>query len=126
MLAKTGYALQGFPLIRSAFEVSELMDYLERNRHEMSNYLAAQGRFKRNLDWIRAELPFTEHRRKLFDTLNWLTHPNFVALSIYSYRDVPEPNRTMLVGPFVSRRPEMAPLHGGHLRLLPHQSSVQM
>lgn len=111
VLGKTGHSLQGFPLIRSAFETSELMDYLERNRAAVDDYLAAAGAFKRNLDWIRRELPHTTARSVLFDVLNWMTHPNFEALAIYGYRDVPgTDDRVIHAGPFVPRLPAMSPI----------------
>lgn len=111
LLSKGGYALQAFPCLRSALETAEVMDYLERNRDQISDYLSGAGRFERDLSWLRAELPSTEERRGLFNFLNYMTHANFQGLAVYGYRDVPgTDDHVMLVGPFVVRDMQMSPV----------------
>lgn len=109
LLARVGYAGQAFPLLRSALEHSEVLDYLERNRGLVAEFVEGLGRFQRDLSWLRDELPQTELRRYLYDAFNYLTHANFRAAGIHSYEETAYGVR-LVVGPMTARSAQNSPI----------------
>ncbi|MEX0681931.1 MAG: hypothetical protein WD904_07225 [Dehalococcoidia bacterium] len=83
LLIRCGYALQSYPCMRAAFEAAEMAEYLLANASEVNDCIRGGGRFERNLDWIRAELPDTATRRKAYGFFNYFAHNNMKGMNVY-------------------------------------------
>ncbi len=106
---RTGYTLQAFPTLRAALESAELMEYLNEHPDTVEEYIRGSGQFARDTSWIRAELPETKTRSKIYDFLNYYTHANLKGLNVYTSYDVDDLTTAVQVGPTAPRSPIMIP-----------------
>lgn len=98
-VSKSGYPFQSWPLIRGGFEAAELMDYLYRHPEDCEKWINKERRFD-GLSWLRNELPESELRRKLYDTVNELSHANLRPIDAFSTLRLNESGtRYLIVGP---------------------------
>jgi hypothetical protein len=112
LLTRAGYAAQSFPLLRSSLENAEVLDFLERNRDALPEYLEGRGRFDRNkgLSWRRKELPQPDFRAQLYDVLNYQSHSNIRGIAIFGYtKDIASEDDVLSVGPVELRDPQLSP-----------------
>lgn len=109
ILMRVGYVLQSTPCLRAALETLEVVEFLSRNPDSAEDYIAGRGRFTRNLNWIREQLPATKERSKAFSYFNYFSHSNFKGLRIYTAYDSKPGVEAVEVGPTGSLYPEIIP-----------------
>ena len=100
-VSKSGYPFQSWPLIRGGFEAAELMGYLYRYPEDTMKWVNKEKRFN-SLAWLRDELPKSERRRKLYNTVNdsTSTHVNLRPIDAFStLRSDEKGIRYLSVGP---------------------------
>lgn len=98
-VSKSGYTFQSWPLIRGGFEAAELMDYLYRHPEDCEKWINKERRFD-SLSWLRNELPQSELRKQVYDTVNELSHANLRPIDAFStLRSDESGSRYLIVGP---------------------------
>ena len=97
--SKSGYSYQSWPLIRGGFEAAELMDYLCHHPQDTEKWINKEKRFD-SLSWLRNDLPHTNLRRRLYDTINDLTHANLRPIDAFgTLRSDDKATKYLVVGP---------------------------
>jgi len=99
LLARSGYYLRAWPLIRGCIEATELMEYFRRHPDRIIEWLEKDPAFD-HTGWIRWKLPASQHRKQFYDMVNETIHANWRQAHLFSSPGEITGRRRLYVGPF--------------------------
>ena len=108
-LARSGYYLSAFPLLRDIVECAELMEYFLIQPSDASKWIAQHKTFD-HLGWLKVKLPRPDLKRNFYDFNNNFVHPNFFETQHYSCQGDTRGDRIFFVGPFLLEADRINPI----------------